>query len=323
MIESMPLFYDKSLQVATMKNMATTESSSPRGRDDATLIGVIAAIRAKALLSQPARADILLTQGLDALLEEVFGNTFIHPERDAALAQASSDLQAWREQGYQVTSILDLSYPHHLAGVHEAPAVLFSVGDLQPADIGVSVVGSRNASSGQLQAAHDIATALAYRGLTVISGLAAGIDGAAHSAALAAGGRTVAVMGTGLDHTYPITHRQLRTEIERTGLVISQFFPHDTGSRSSFPMRNAVMSGYGRATIVVGASEKSGTRYQAKAAVGHSRGLILTPQVAAHTSRGREYVDRGVAQVARNPQDAVDIAAGMIATADTGAQLFA
>lgn len=303
--------------------MHTTEFLPSREHGDATLVGVIAAVRAQAPLSQPARVDILLTQGLDALMEEVFGNTLIHPERDAALTQASSDLQVWRGNGYQVTSILDASYPHHLAGVHEAPAVLFSVGDLRPADTGVSVVGSRNASPGQLQAARDIAAALSSRGLTVVSGLAAGVDGAAHAAALAAGGRTVAVMGTGLDHTYPATHRQLRTQIERTGLVVSQFFPHETGSRASFPMRNAVMSGYGRATIVVGASEKSGTRHQAKAAVGHSRGLILTPQVATQTTWGRDYIDRGLAQVAHSPAHAVDIAVHMIATADTGAQLFA
>ena len=87
-----------------MKTMHTTGFPSTRERDDATLIGVIAAVRAQAPLSQPARVDILLTQGLDALLEEVFGNTLIHPERDAALTQAALDLQAWREQGYQVTS---------------------------------------------------------------------------------------------------------------------------------------------------------------------------------------------------------------------------
>lgn len=306
-----------------MKTMYTTDLSATHTPDDKTLTGVIAAARAKAPLSQPARVDILLTQGVDALLEEVFGNTLIHPERDDALEQAKRDLQAWRAQGYQVTSILDPAYPRHLAGVHEAPAVLFSRGHLDPIDNGVSVVGSRNASPGQLQAAHEIATALAHRGLTVVSGLAAGIDASAHCAALAAGGRTVAVMGTGLDHTYPASHRALRTQIEDTGLVISQFFPQDTGSRASFPMRNAVMSGYGRATIVVGASEKSGTRHQAKAAVGHSRGLILTPQVATQTTWGQDYIDRGLAQMARNPEDAVDIAAGIIVTADTGARLFA
>lgn len=303
--------------------MYSTDRSHATAPDDKALTGVIAAVRAKAPLSQPARVDILLTQGIDALLEEIFGNTLINPELDAALEQARSDLQTWRTRGYQVTSILDSAYPHHLAGVHEAPAVLFSIGQLQSSDTGVSVVGSRDASPGQRQAAHDIATALAHHGLTVVSGLALGIDATAHTAALAAGGRTVAVMGTGLDHTYPVSHRQLRTDIERTGLVISQFFPHDSGSRASFPMRNAVMSGYGRATIVVGATEKSGTRHQAKAAVGHSRGLILTPQVANNTTWGREYIERGLAQVARNPQDAVDIAANIINTADAGARLFA
>ncbi|HZK32250.1 MAG TPA: DNA-processing protein DprA [Corynebacterium sp.] len=291
--------------------------------NDPELVGVLAAIQAKSSLSQPARVDILLTQGVDALLEEIFGHTLIHLERDTALAQAAKSLQTWRAQGYRVTSILDPTYPHHLAGVHEAPAVLFSAGALNPADNGVSIVGSRHASPGQLQAAQDIATALVHHGLTVVSGLAAGIDAAAHTAALAAGGRTVAVMGTGLDHTYPATHRTLRQRIESTGLVISQFFPDQTGSRASFPMRNAVMSGYGRATIVVGATEKSGTRHQAKAAVGHSRGLILTPQVATQTSWGRDYVDAGLAQTARNPKDAVEIASRMIATADAGAQLFA
>lgn len=306
-----------------MGGMYATDFFTAHAEGDDALTGIIAAVRATSSLSQPARVDILLTQGLEALLEEIFGNTLIHPERDAALAEAAHDLQAWREQGYQVTSILNPTYPHHLQGVHEAPAVLFSVGALLPADNGVSVVGSRNASPGQLQAAAEIATALVHRGLTVVSGLATGIDTAAHTAALTTGGRTVAVMGTGLDHTYPATNRELRRSIEVTGLVASQFFPEQTGSRASFPMRNAVMSGYGRATIVVGASEKSGTRHQAKAAVGHSRGLILTPQVATQTSWGRDYVDAGLAQVARGPEDAVDIVAEIIATADAGAQLFA
>ena len=303
--------------------MNATDSFTAYAGDDDTLIGVIAAVRAPSRLSHPARVDLLLTQGLDALLEELFGNTLIHPERDAALADAAQDLQAWRGQGYQVTSILDPTYPHHLQGVHEAPALLFSVGQLNPDDNGVSVVGSRDASPGQLQAAQDIATALVRRGLTVVSGLAAGIDTAAHSAALAAGGRTVAVMGTGLNHTYPAANRELRRKIEQTGLVVSQFLPEQTGSRASFPMRNAVMSGYGRATIVVGASEKSGTRHQAKAAVGHSRGLILTPQVATQTSWGRDYVDAGLAEVARGPEDAVDLVSKIIDTANVGARLFA
>lgn len=303
--------------------MYATDFHAAHAGNDHVLTGVLAAIRATSSLSQPARVDILLAQGVGALLEEVFGHTLIHPERDTALSQATQDLRTWRTQGYRVTSILDPSYPQYLAGVHEAPAVLFTVGKLNPADNAVSVVGSRTASPGQLQTARDIATALVHRGLTVVSGLATGVDTAAHTAALAAKGRTVAVMGTGLAHTYPAANRGLRERIEATGLALSQFFPHQTGSKASFPMRNAVMSGYGRATIVVGASEKSGTRHQAKAAVGHSRGLILTPQIATQTSWGRDYVQAGLAQVARGPEDAVEIAEAIIATADTGARLFA
>lgn len=305
-----------------MKGMNAVGMSGARTADDDALVGVIAAVRATSALSQPARVDILLTQGVEALVDEVFGRTLINPELVRAVAQARGDLQVWRAKGYRVTSLLDPAYPRFLAGVHEAPAVLFSVGDLRPADTGVSVVGSRDASPGQLQAARDIATILASRGMSVVSGLAAGVDSAAHAAAVAAGGRTVAVMGTGLDHTYPATHRQLRTQIERTGLVVSQFFPYETGSRVSFPMRNAVMSGYGRVSIVVGASEHSGTRHQAKAAVGHSRGLVFTPQVAFQTRWGRDYVDRGLAQVAYSPEGAVESAARIIETADSGARLF-
>lgn len=306
-----------------MRSMHAQVSSTAHTGDDRDVVAIIAATRATSSLSQPAKVDVLLNQGVDALLEEVFGHTLLHPERDAALDQAAADLQTWKDQGYQVTSILDADYPRYLAGVHEAPAVLFSQGQLDPTDNGVSVVGSRHASPGQLQAATDIATELSHQGLTVVSGLAAGVDAAAHTAALTARGRTVAVMGTGLEHTYPAAHTGLRRRIEDTGLVVSQFFPEQAGSRASFPMRNAVMSGYGRATIVVGASEKSGTRHQAKAAVGHSRGLILTPQVAYETSWGRKFVAANLAQVAHSPAEAVSIASSIIATADTGSRLFA
>lgn len=290
---------------------------------DHDLIGVIAAMRVKSELSQPARVETLLTQGLDGLLDDLFGQSLIAPEYDAALEQAQHDLSIWRDKGYQVTSILDPAYPRHLLGVREAPAVLFSLGCLDPEDIGVSVVGSREAPPRQIQAAREIATALVQEGITVVSGLAAGVDTAAHTAALEAGGRTVAVMGTGLDHTYPSSNCALRRQIESTGLVVSQFFPDQRGSRASFPMRNAVMSGYGRATIVVGATEKSGTRHQAKAAVGHSRGLILTPQVAMKTSWGNKYIRAGLAQVVHSPADAVEIASDIIDTAKIGARLFA
>src|SRR5581483_252563 len=112
-----------------------------------------------------------------------------------------------------------------------------------------------------------------------ISGLAAGIDTAAHTAALESGGRTVAVIGTGITRCYPAANIELQEAIAHSGLVLSQFWPESSASKASFPMRNATMSAYGRATIVVEASEQSGARIQARLAVAHGRPVVLMNSV--------------------------------------------
>ena len=129
-----------------------------------------------------------------------------------------------------------------------------------------------------------MANGLVEAGLTVVSGMASGIDTAFHETALAAGGHTVAIIGTGLGRTYPAENRGLRRRIVATGLVASQFFPEMTGSQKTFPVRNVTRTGYGRATVVIAAREHSDTRHQARAAISHSRGLILTPAVAERTT---------------------------------------
>ncbi|WP_275414719.1 DNA-processing protein DprA [Plantactinospora mayteni] len=138
---------------------------------------------------------------------------------------------------------------------------------------------SRRASEQGLRIARAVATSLAERGVTVASGLAKGIDTAAHSAALDAGGRTVAVIGTGIRRYYPAANRQLQDQITEVGLVISQFWPDAQPTKQSFPMRNAVMSGYAVATVVVEAGETSGARIQARLALQHGRPVVLTSQV--------------------------------------------
>lgn len=125
----------------------------------------------------------------------------------------------------------------------------------------------------------------------MVSGLAHGVDGSAHEAALNAGGRTVAVLGNGLNRVYPREHAGLQSEIAQRGLLISQFLPDSSPTRQSFPQRNIVMSAYSSMTVIVEASEKSGTRIQADAAVKHGRPLILTRQVVQSTSWGRRYAD--------------------------------
>lgn len=178
-----------------------------------------------------------------------------------------------------MSTVLDESYPVQLAGVQEAPPILFALGDLRRTDLAVSVVGSRKASEFGLQVAGDVAKGLAHEGITVLSGLAEGIDTAAHEAALGAHGRTVAVIGTGIRRQYPATNRELHGEIARRGLLLSQFWPDAPPTRYTFPMRNATMSGYGITTVVVEAGETSGARIQARVAVEHGRPVILTSLV--------------------------------------------
>ena len=141
----------------------------------------------------------------------------------------------------------------------------------------------------------------------MISGLASGIDTGAHTAALAAGGRTVAVIGTGIRNYFPGENRQLQDQIAAEGLVMSQFWPTAPPTRHSFPMRNAVMSAYGRATIVVEAGEASGARIQGRTAVEHGRPVILAESVTQSTEWGRKLVGGPGVSVAKSPAEAVAI----------------
>ncbi|MFD6140046.1 DNA-processing protein DprA [Promicromonospora sp. NPDC060271] len=214
------------------------------------------------------------------------GLLFDLPDDRSALDSALSEIAQWGERALKFTTVLDRSYPRRLLDIHETPPILFYEGDLRPNDMGMSVVGSRSASLDGQRLAAEVARFLVDEGLTVISGLASGVDAASHRAALEAGGRTVAFIGTGITREYPAVNARLQHEIAERGLVLSQFFPDAPPTKQSFPMRNASMSGYGLATIVIEAGEHSGTRNQVRKAGEHGRPVILTKQVASTTSWG-------------------------------------
>lgn len=203
--------------------------------------------------------------------------------------QAVADLADWKRQELQFLSVLDQDFPQRLATVIDTPPFLFAKGTLKSNDTAVSVVGSRRCTPEGVQFAHEVARMLVNRGITVIAGLAEGIDTAAHRSALKYRGRTVAFIGTGINRYYPRSNKMLQQEIEHKGLVLSQFYPDAAPTRQSFPMRNALMSGYGIATVVVEASEHSGTRIQARQAQHHGRPLILHRQVVENTQWGKQY----------------------------------
>ncbi len=238
-------------------------------------------------------ADVAATGSALELLNEPAEDTlFASPAGDAELERAEADVAAWKAAGLRVVTVLDDDYPSRLLGIREIPPFLFYEGTLREPDDGMSVVGSRSASGWGLKLAADAARFLVSEGLTVIAGLAEGIDTSAHQAALQAGGRTVAFLGTGINKCYPASNAMLQRLIAERGLLLSQFYPDAPPTKQSFPMRNATMSGYGLATIVIEAGETSGTRIQARVAGEHGRPVILTSKVADSTSWGDALRDR-------------------------------
>jgi DNA processing protein len=229
------------------------------------------------------------------------------PGQPDALESAAQDIDRWAKQGNALVTILDGNYPAPLRGIHQAPPVLFARGALIADDTAVSVVGSRQASDRGLAIAGDIARDLVSRGITVVAGLALGIDTAAHKAALAAGGRTVAIIGTGINRTYPAQNKDLHAEIAARGLLLSQFWPDAPPQKHTFLMRNATMSGYGLATVVVEAGEQSGARAQARMAVEHGRPIILTEMVRERNEWAQALVDRPGVHVADSMRSLLEV----------------
>ncbi|MFI7298129.1 DNA-processing protein DprA [Streptomyces sp. NPDC050121] len=220
----------------------------------------------------------------------------------ADLEAVAAEIAAWEREGMRLVTILDEDYPLYLRLVHQRPPFLFLRGRPVEDDLRVAVVGTRTPTQEGIDHARAIAGGLAERGVTVVSGLAVGIDTAAHGTALAVGGRTVAVIGTGLRRTYPAQNARLQQEIAERGLVISQFWPDAAPSKASFPMRNAVMSGYSLATVVVEAAYRSGARMQARLALEHGRRVFLMRSLMFH-EWAREYATRPNTTVVDGPDE--------------------
>jgi DNA processing protein len=220
------------------------------------------------------------------------GTLLPDPGLSDVLVRAQHDVEMWRASGLRMVTVLDSCYPQRLLDVHDVPPFLFVEGTLLPEDAGMSVVGSRAASERGLKFARAAAGVLVERGLSVVSGLATGIDTAAHQAALALSGRTVAFIGTGITRSYPAANRGLQARVAAEGLLASQFWPTAPPTKKTFPMRNATMSGYGLASIIVEAGENSGARIQARMAVEHGRPVVLTDTVAQSTTWGARLAGR-------------------------------
>jgi DNA processing protein len=237
-----------------------------------------------------------------AVLDREHGNQSSLFARDE-LEAAARQIDQWQQRGMRLVTVLDPDYPQNLRAAHDRPPLVFVAGTLEPRDArGVAVVGARAASPAGRQAATRIAAHLIGEAFTVLSGLATGIDAAAHGAALEAGGRTIAVVGTGLMHCYPPQHVGLQRRIAATCAVLSPFWPDSPPTRRSFPIRNAVMSGAARATVVVEASATSGARMQARLSLAQGRPVFLFAPLLEQ-EWARAYAERPGTHVFDEPQE--------------------
>lgn len=225
----------------------------------------------------------------------------------ADLDAIGAEIDVWESEGMAFVTVLDDKYPVNLRSIHNRPPFLFVRGELAPADErSIAVVGTRNPSERGLAAAREVTEGLVEASYTIVSGLAQGIDGCAHDAALAHGGRTVAVVGTGLRRTYPAAHADLARRIAETGAVVSQFWPDAPPTKTSFPMRNVTMSGIALATVVIEASARSGAKMQARLALEHGRRVFLHETLLEH-EWARDYAERPGTTVVSTAAEAVEL----------------
>jgi len=217
-------------------------------------------------------------------------------------------IQEWAQQGLRLLTVLDSDYPINLREVYNRPPFLFVRGRLRAEDSrALAVVGTRSASEDGLALARQVASDLARQGVTVLSGMALGIDTAAHEAALQAGGRTVAVFGTGINRIYPRANKDLAARILQSGAHVSQFWPDAPPTRFSFPMRNVVSSGMALGTVVVEANGTSGARMQARLCLEHGKRLFLLRPLVMHEDWALRYAERPGATVVDSVDDVIGI----------------
>ncbi len=278
-----------------------------------TCVPTIGRTRRRELLTE--FPDLLQLLSLNAATMRAMGMT----------AEAVAAVQAWQQQdhshpavrevqtiqnacqkhGIGILTWPDPDYPEQLRHIHDAPLVLYTLGDpslLARDQLGI--IGSRKATPAGLDHARRFAAELSARGLLVTSGLALGVDGAAHAGALDAGFPTVAVIGCGLDRIYPHQHRRLGDRIMADGLVISEFPPGTPARAAHFPQRNRIISGLSRGVLVVEAGLRSGSLITARMALEQGREVFAIPgSVHSPVARGCHHLIKQGARLVETVDD--------------------
>lgn len=219
-----------------------------------------------------------------------------------------AEIELCRQENINILVESDDNYPRPLRDIPDPPGVLFSKGNWKPSDaLAIAIVGSRHATQYGLTQAERLAGSLARAGLTIISGLARGVDAAAHRGALAAGGRTIAVLGSGILDLYPPEHKGLADEVAKQGAVISEAAPRAAPISGMFPQRNRLISGLSLGVVVIEASQRSGALITARLAGEQGRDVFALPgPVTSRMSQGCHRLIRDGAKLIETADDVLE-----------------
>ena len=274
------------------------------------LVRGIGSVRLKGLLdffgslevAWQAPADALAAAGLS---ERIIDNL----QRVRAENLAERAFEYTQRKGIQILTWDEPGYPSRLRQIDQPPPVIYLRGELTAQDdFAVAIVGTRQVTGYGRQVTQDLATSLARHGVTVVSGLARGVDGVAHDAALKAGGRTLAVLGCGVDVVYPPEHKALFERIAAQGSLISDYAPATRPDAANFPPRNRIISGLAIAVVVIEAGQESGALITASFAAEQGRDVFAVPgNITAPQSKGTNRLIRDGATPMLDPEELLSI----------------
>ncbi len=270
----------------------------------------IGSVRTRALLGYFGSLEKVFKAGAD----EIAAVKEIGPIIGTKVPQAIKDIDLKKEMGLinrhgvKIITFLDKDYPENLKNIYDPPVVLYVKGEILPEDkIAIAIVGSRLASFYGLQIAEKLGFELASHGITVVSGLARGIDSSSHKGALKAKKRTIAVLGSGMANIYPDEHKDLARKISESGAVISEFPMNTIPDKGNFPKRNRIISGLSLGVVCVEAAEKSGALITCDCALEQGREVFAVPgKVDSMTSKGTNRLIKQGAKLAQGVEDILE-----------------
>jgi DNA processing protein len=264
----------------------------------------------KRLIDQWTTPEIVFSQSIDNLMsvQGISKRLAAAILKKQSADKAKEEIDRAHNFGISLLCLNDDHYPSLLKQIPDPPPILYVYGTLEPSESCVAIVGSRNATSYGLSVTRSLAKDLAMHHMTIVSGMARGIDTAAHEGALAGEGRTIAVMGCGLEIVYPGENKKLFHSIAKdNGAVISEFPMQSKPEAYHFPRRNRIISGISMGTIVVEAGEKSGSLITARLALEQDRQVFAVPgHVHSKFSNGTHRLIKQGAKLVENVRDVLE-----------------